>query len=109
MKKLAILLLVVAFAVTTVPAFAAIKGPSAMALEKASNDSMVDRVGDWVATRGKSPEEAQAIVADRKAKRLAAKAQKELERVQREAEKQKKVMEKELKEQQAKMKKAWGN
>jgi len=98
---------VVALAAVVAPAFAAqgAKGASATAMEKASDEAIFHRVGDWFATRGKTPEEAQAIRAARKAERTAKRAQKEAER-------QKKLMEKQLRKSQKEMKgqvkKGWG-
>ncbi len=96
MKKSLVIMLVLALAVTTVPAFAAqgTKGASARAMERASDESVFHRVGDWFATVGKPDNEKQAIIAERKAKRAAAKAEKEAKKAQ-----------KQLKEQTEKMKK----
>ncbi|MGB2601100.1 MAG: hypothetical protein WBD00_04625 [Candidatus Omnitrophota bacterium] len=66
-----------------------------------TKDSVIDKAGDWIATRGKTPEEAKAIRADRKAERT-------LKRAQKEAEKAKKAMEKEMKKSQKQMKKGFG-
>ena len=96
MKRIIALFLVVALAAVVAPAFAAqgAKGASATAMEKASDEAIFHRVGDWFATRGKTPEEAQAIRAARKAER------------------QKKLMEKQLRKSQKEMKgqvkKGWG-
>ncbi|HPN72706.1 MAG TPA: hypothetical protein PKZ41_01775 [Candidatus Omnitrophota bacterium] len=60
------------------------KGPSARAFEKASDESALNRVGDWFATRGKSEQEKQAILAERKAKRTAEKMKKEAEKKSKE-------------------------
>jgi regulator of protease activity HflC (stomatin/prohibitin superfamily) len=90
MKKVIALVLALSFALT-VPAFAQmkdIKGPSAQALAKASDDSVVDKVGDWFATRGKSDQEKQAILMQRRGARTAEKAQKQAEKKAREMKKQ---------------------
>ncbi len=104
MKKFIVLLLVAAVALTAMPAFAAQKGPSQTAMEKASDESAFHRAGDWFATRGKSPEEAKAIKAERKAQRTAKKAQKQVEKAKKEAEKQAKIAKEEMQKQQTKMK-----
>jgi hypothetical protein len=91
-----------------VPAYAAQKGASQTAMEKASDEAIFHRVGDWFATRGKSPEEAKAIKAERKAQRAAKRAQKEADRAKKEAEKQAKRAQKEMKKQQKQMKSKWG-
>lgn len=102
MKKLAVLILVATFVLGTVPTYAqATKGASATAMEKASDESVFHRVGDWFATRGKTPTEAKAIIAQRKAERAAKRAQKQ-------AEKAKKDMDKKMKDTKASMKKTWG-
>lgn len=89
MKKLA----VVVFALMLTAVFADMasaqvkpqqKGPSAMAYEKASEESALNRAGDWFATRGKSDQEKQAILAERKAKRAAEKVKKEAEKKSKE-------------------------
>jgi hypothetical protein len=94
MKKLIMVLLVAAMALTVSPAFSQQKdarGASATAMEKADDQAIFHRVSDWFATRGKSPEEAKAIRASRQAERGAQRAQKEAEKqkgaMQREAEK----------------------
>jgi len=99
MKRVLILLLVAAIMIPAVTAIAqqGTKGASATAMEKASDEAIFHRIGDWFATIGKSPEEKQAIIAERKAKRAAKRAEKE-------AAKQKKLMEKQMKETKEKMK-----
>ena len=96
MKKVTALLLVLVLALSVVPAYAAqeAKGASAKAYEKASDEAVFHRVGDWFATRGKTPEEAKAIVADRKAQRALKRAQKEAAKAQKEMEKQMKATKK---------------
>lgn len=96
MKKLLVILVVLAIAFSAVPSFAQ-KGASARAQEVASDEAIFHRVGDWFATRGKTPEEKQAILAERKAKRAAARAEKEARKAQKQAEKA-------MKKQQSKMK-----
>ncbi len=90
MKKILAIILVLAIALSCTPAFAApkgVKGPSASALANASDRSAVDKVGDWIATRGKTPEEAQKIIAERQVKRAAKKAEKEAKKQAKMAEK----------------------
>ncbi|MFH1552194.1 MAG: hypothetical protein ABID83_00945 [Candidatus Omnitrophota bacterium] len=92
MKKVIALILVLTFAIGT-PLFAVekdTKGASAKAYEQASDQSAFNRVGDWFATRGKSPEETKKILAERKAKQAAKRAEKE-------AKKQAKIAEKKAK------------
>ena len=62
MKRLIAIFLAVMLTVSLVnPAFAAnsTKGPSSRAYEKASDESAINRVGDWFATVGKSDTEKQ--------------------------------------------------
>lgn len=80
MRKLVMVLFVAALALAVNPAFAQqkdVRGPSAAAMENASDQAIFHRVSDWFATRGKSPEEAKAIRASRQAERASGKAQKE--------------------------------
>ena len=91
MKKLVVITLVLSLIVISMPIFAAEggkKGASARAFERASDEAIFHRVGDWFATRGKSEEEAKAIIAERKAKRVAIRAQKEAEKKKRKLEKE---------------------
>ena len=91
MKKIIALVLVLSFVLAAPAVFAAPQAAD-RALEKASQDSVINRTTDWFATRGKSPEEAKAIIAERRAKRMAARAEKEAKKqakiAQKEAEKQ---------------------
>jgi hypothetical protein len=109
MKRLVALMLVLAIAFSATPAFAAFgeKGASATAVEKASDEAIFHRVTDWFATRGKSPEEAKAIIAERKAKRAADRAQKEALRAQKQAMKKQKELQAQMKKSQEEMKKKW--
>lgn len=90
MKK--ILFLILAFSLVTVlPSFAAREGrpgPDARAYEKASEDSMLNRMGDWFATRGMTEEEREEMLAERRAERAAARAEREAERKDRQAERE---------------------
>ena len=110
MKKVAVFILVVAFLIGTVPAFAAQgqKGASAKAMERASDEAVFHRVGDWFATRGKSEEEKQAIIAERKAERTAKRAQKEVEKQKKQMEKVTKKPQKQMQGQMKGMKKGLG-
>ena len=99
MRRILTFIIVVSLVATSMPAFAAkgSKGASEKAMERASDEAIFHRIGDWFATRGKSEEEKKAVLAERKAKRAAKRAQKE-------AEKQKRIMEKEARKGQKKMK-----
>jgi len=100
MKKIIAIILVLSFALG-VPAFAAqegAKGASATAMEKASDEAVFHRVGDWFATRGKTAEEKKAIIAERKAVRAAQRAQKEVEKQKKNLEKVMKKSQKQAKE-----------
>jgi len=111
MKKVLALLLILVFALGTIPAFSAPlgqKGASAQALANASDESVFNRVGDWFATRGKSDTEKQQILAERKVKRTAEKVQKEAQRQKKELEKQAKKTKVEAGKKMDEMKKAWG-
>lgn len=99
MRKIVTLLVVFAMVLSVFSVCEAQRGGSEQS--KLAKDSVVDKVGDWFATRGKTPEEAKAIIADRKAERA-------LKRAQKEAEKAKKAMEKEMKKSQKQMKKSFG-
>jgi hypothetical protein len=104
MKKLIVLLLVVAVTLTAVPAFAAQRG----SMEGITEDSVIDRAGDWITTRGKSPEEAKALIAERKARRVERKAKKRAEKAKKRAEKEAAKTKKEMQKQQKQMKSKWG-
>ena len=93
MKKIVALMVVLALALTVMPAYAAkggTRGASQQAYDNASDKAVFNRVGDWFATRGKSPKERQAIIAERDAKRAAKKlekqAQKEAKRLEKQSE-----------------------
>ncbi|NQT32049.1 MAG: hypothetical protein HQ594_00065 [Candidatus Omnitrophica bacterium] len=100
MKKLIVLLMVFVFVAGTVPAFAArdIKGASPKAYGQASDEAVFNRVGDWFATVGKSDEEKQAIIAQRKVERAKKKAMKEAEKKKKQMEKQAKKSQKQAKD-----------
>jgi len=67
-----------------------------------SQDSVIDRAGDWVATRGKDGVEKKAVLAERKAQRASKRASKEAAKqkkiAKKEAAKAKKAAEKKMKE-----------
>lgn len=90
MKKVLVFLLISTLFIGILPTFAAQgrKGASDRALERASDEAVFHRVGDWFATRGKTKEEKEAIIAERKTKRAATRAQKEAEKKKKMAEKQ---------------------
>ena len=92
MKKLAVVVIAIMLSVVFTDAVSAQmrteKGPSAKAYEKASENSAFNRVGDWFATRGKSDQERQVILTQRKAARTAERVKKETARRARQAEKQ---------------------
>lgn len=85
MKKILSALVIISLIFTALPVFAAQgrKGASDKALEQASDEAIFHRVGDWFATIGKSDEEKKAIIAERKAKRAAARVQEEAERARK--------------------------
>lgn len=107
-RSVALMLVVTVFAGVLLSPCAFARGASDTAMEKASDKAVFHRVSDWFATRGKSPEEAKAIVAGRDAKRAAKRAEKEAARQKKiaakEAEKAKKAAEKKMKA----AKKGWG-
>jgi len=89
------------FALSVVPAYAAPegrKGASDQALENADENAVFHRIPDWFATVGKSDEEKEQILAERKAERARKRLEKQAEKQKKEAEKQKKNAEKKMKE-----------
>ena len=84
MKRLVIFLMLGVFALTLVPMDSFCehkegrgqKGASERAQERASEQSVFNRVGDWFATVGKPEEEKQQIIQQRIAEREAKKAKK---------------------------------
>jgi len=109
MRRVVVCILVLTFVVGmgVVPAFAqrGQKGPSARAVERASDEAVFHRIGDWFATRGKSEDEKKAMLAERKTKRAAERAQKEAEKKKREMEGEAKKAQKQVKAKAEKMKK----
>ncbi|MGE5279116.1 MAG: hypothetical protein ACM3L6_00020 [Deltaproteobacteria bacterium] len=88
MKRRIAGILVALFLASGVPAFAQQqKGASAAAYEHASDQSVFNRVGDWFATVGKSDQEKQQVLAERKARRTADKMKKEAAQRKQEGEK----------------------
>jgi len=78
MKKLITFFTVLTLLSVAVPAFAAKggeKGASQTAYDRASEESIFHRVGDWFATIGKSEQEKKAIISERKARRAAERTQ----------------------------------
>jgi hypothetical protein len=63
------------------------KGASDKAYEHASEQSVFNRVGDWFATIGKSKEEKQQIIQQRKAEREAKKAEKRAQKLKKQGKK----------------------
>jgi len=111
MKKIAALFLVSVFLIGSMSlcfAQKGQKGASEKAYEHASEEAIFNRVGDWFATVGKSPEEKETIIAERKAKREAKRAEKEARKAQKEAEKEQKRLQKETEKQKQKIKKKYG-
>ncbi|MBN1492981.1 MAG: hypothetical protein JW938_02400 [Candidatus Omnitrophica bacterium] len=98
MKRIIVLIVVCTFVLSPL-AFAAKgeKGASEAALENASDQAVFNRVGDWFATIGKSPEEKEAKLAELKAARAQKKADKEAAKAKKQAEKEAKKAEKEAK------------
>jgi predicted ribosome quality control (RQC) complex YloA/Tae2 family protein len=100
MKKVITILLVFVFLAGITPVYSAPgkRGASDKAYEHASDEAVFNRVGDWFATRGKSEEEKQAIVAKRKAKRAVKRARKQAEKQKKRAEKEAKKAQKKIKD-----------
>lgn len=89
MKKLILVLVALAFLTISVPGFAAEggqKGASSKAKEQASEQSIFNRVGDWFATVGKSEEEKEKILKERKQERAQEKAARKAEKMKEKAE-----------------------
>lgn len=88
MRSLKIIFLVIfaLFCTTCVYAQDKPKGASETAQEKASDQAIFNRVTDWFATVGKSSEEKDRILTERKAKRLQQKAERGAQKAARQAE-----------------------
>lgn len=97
MKKLVILAVLVCFVFSAMPAVSShAQGKSGVSSSSIADDSAIDKIGDWFATRGKSDAEKQKMLAERKMKRVAERAQKKAERGQKEAQKQMQKQKKEM-------------
>ncbi|MBD3379623.1 MAG: hypothetical protein GF408_04075 [Candidatus Omnitrophica bacterium] len=88
--KAVIIFAVILMAFGTVDGIAAPgeKGASSTAMEKASDEAVFHRIGDWFATIGKSDQEKQEIIGERKAKRAAERADRQAERAREKARRQ---------------------
>ncbi len=103
MKKIVVLTIILSLVMVSMPVFAAEggkKGASERAYERASPQAIFHRIEDWFATRGKSPEEKESILKERRAERAVKRAFKEAERVKKKAEKEVKKAKQKLKRQQ---------
>lgn len=101
MKKAIAIMAVMFFALSLMPAYAAPegrKGASDQALEHASENSVFNRVSDWFATVGKSEEEKDAVLAERRAKRAEKEAEKNAKQAEKAAKQKKEKAEKKVKE-----------
>jgi len=89
MKRIIAMAVILSLVLISTPVFAAKgqRGASSKAMEKASDEAVFHRVGDWFATVGKPDTEKKAILTERKAKRAAEKKQKAIEKNKKEAEK----------------------
>lgn len=96
MKKLITLVLVLAFALST-PVFTPVTWAASDASELA-HDNVIDKVGDWWATKGKADQEKQAILAERKTARVAKRAEKQAAKAKKQAEKETKKAQKGMKD-----------
>lgn len=88
MKKIAAIFIILSLLAAGAPAFAAkggVRGASEQAYEHAGPQAIFNRVGDWFATVGKSKEEKEAILVERKANRAAARAEREARKAARRA------------------------
>ena len=72
------------------------KGTRKQAYEHASDNAIFNRISDWFATVGKSKEEKEKIIAERKAARQAKSAQKEAEKKAKETKKKMENVKKDL-------------
>ena len=97
MKKFLVFVLTLTFVCASFSLYAGkkeVKGASEKAYEHASDEAVFNRVGDWFATIGKSDEEKEKVLIERKAKRAAKKAKKKAEKAAKESKKKaKKVKE----------------
>jgi hypothetical protein len=72
------------------------KGASPQAYEHASDRAIFNRVSDWFATVGKSQQEKEQLLEERKARRAAKRAEREARKAQKKADKESKKTQKEL-------------
>lgn len=89
MKRLLLCVIVVSFVLTSSVSFAAMpwQKDTKVSLENVTKDSVIDKVGDWFATRGKTDDEKQAILAQRRTQRASEKAQAEAAKAKAQLEK----------------------
>ena len=89
MKQTFIIAVALLLSLAVRPVFAAEggeKGASSKAYEHASEQSIFNRVNDWFATIGKSPEEKAKILQEREMKRAEKRVEKQIRKAQREEE-----------------------
>jgi len=79
------------------------KGASTQAYEHASENAIFNRVSDWFTTIGKSKEEKEAMIAERKTKRATRRAEKEAQKATRKAERERERERKREKERERKI------
>jgi hypothetical protein len=97
MKPLFTVILTLSLLIMNTPAHAGdegAKGASSTAYEHASDQSVFNRAGDWFATIGKSPEEKEAILEQRRQERAARRAEKEMRKTEKADEKEMRKTEK---------------
>ena len=89
MKKIPIIIIMVSFLFVSFPASSAEKegqkGANSTAYDKASDQAIFNRVGDWFATLGKNEEEKAQILRKRKLKRDAKQLEKEVKKAKKQA------------------------
>jgi len=95
-KTLTLILCTLALVILITPAYAAKgrKGASNQAYKNASDDAIFNRTGDWFATIGKTGEEKEKIIAERREIRAQKRAQKETRKQERKAEREQKRLQK---------------
>ncbi len=100
MKKLFVIVLCLLVGLAPTITFAAEsgkKGAGSKAYEHASENSVFNRVGDWFSTVGKTDEEKETILEERRAKRAMKRAEKETKKAEKEVRKGEKATNKETK------------
>ncbi len=97
MKKISAFAIILTLAITqlVIAAPEGEEGAAAAALENANDQAVFNRIPDWFATVGKSPEEKEKILAERKALRAQKRAEKEAKKAQKQAQKEARKTEKE--------------